>query len=172
MGDFGVIRAGHIDDYGGVCRDGNSGEGAGVVRTRESGKENAGSEAAIGERDLCSGGGGEGCRDARNDFKKNFVGAESLDFFGGAAKEERVAPFEADDNRMLRGGVDEERVDVGLREETEAGALADVDTLCGGRDEGEDFGADEGIVEDNVGGLKQARGLPGEEIGIARASTD
>lgn len=51
-----------------------------------------------------------------------------------------------------------------------AGAFAYVDALGGGGDEREDFGGDEGVVEDDVGGLEEAHRFNGEEIGIAGAS--
>jgi hypothetical protein len=94
------------------------------------------------------------------------------DFFGGAAKEERVAALEADDGRVFLGRGNEERVDVVLGEETEAAALADVDELRGWRDQGEDFGADEGVVEDDVGGFEETHGLAREEVWIAGAGAD
>ena len=59
-----------------------------------------------------------------------------------------------------------------LGEEAEAGAFADVDTFGGGGNEIQDFGADEGVVEDDVGGLEDAEGFEGEEFGVAGAGAE
>ena len=171
-GDFGIVGAGHVDDDGGVWGDGDTGVSASVFGTGERGEKNAGGDAAVGERELGGGGGSKCGGNAGDNFEGNVVGTERVDFFGGAAEEERVTTFEADDDFVARGGVNEERVDVGLREEAEAGALADVDALGGGGDEREDLRADERIVEDDVGGLQEAQRFDGEEIGVTGAGAD
>ena len=73
---------------------------------------------------------------------------------------------------MFGGSVDEEGVDVVLGEETEASAFADVDALGGGRDEREDFWGDEGVVENDFGGLEEACGFAREEVGVAGARAE
>ncbi len=170
--DFGIVGAGHVDDDRGFGGDADAGEELGFGRAGEGREENVGRQAAIGEGEFCGGGGGKGGGDAGNDFKRDVGSAQGFDFFGGAAKEERVATFEADDDFVLTGGVEEKRVNVLLGEEAEAGAFADVDALGGGGDEIEDFRRDERVVEDDAGRLKQAEGLDGEEAGIARACAD
>ena len=57
-------------------------------------------------------GGTERSGDARDDFEIDVGFAEGLDFFCGAAEEERVAPFEADYDFVFGGVGEEERVDV------------------------------------------------------------
>jgi hypothetical protein len=171
-GDFGIVGAGHVDDDGGVWSNRNAGEGAGVFGAGEGGEEDARGDATIGKRDLRGGGGCECSRDAGDDFEGNVVGPESVDFFGGPAEEERVAAFETNYDLMMGGSVDEEGVDVRLGEETKAGALAHVDALDGGGDEGEDLRAHERVVEDDAGRLEEAERFDGEEVGVTGASTD
>ncbi len=171
-GNFGVIGAGHIDDNCCVRSDGNTVEAASVYGARVGGEEDAGSQAAVGKRDLRGSRGSEGRGDAGNDFEINVGGAHGVDFFGGAAEQERVAAFEANDDLVFARGVDEERVDFRLCEEAEAGAFADVDALGGGGDECENFRGDKRIVEDDASGLEEARSLLREEIGIAGAGAD
>jgi hypothetical protein len=106
-GDFGIVRAGHVDDDCGFGGEADAGKKAGFGGAGKCGEENVGGEAAIGERNFCGGGGGEGGTDARYDFECDVGFAESLEFFGGAAEEERVASFEPDDD-LISGGVGEE----------------------------------------------------------------
>jgi hypothetical protein len=155
-GDFGVIGAGHVDDDRGFGGEADAREELRFGRTGKRGEKDVGGEAAIGERKFGGGRGSERGGDAGDDFEGNVGGAKGFDFFGGAAEEERVASFEADDGLMFVGGGNEERVDVVLGEEAEAGAFADVDELGGSGDESEDFGGDEGVVEDDFGGLEDA----------------
>ena len=111
-------------------------------------------KAAIGEGNTCSGGGGERRGDTGNHFKFDASCAESLNFFGGAAEEQRVATLEANNDLVLCGGSNEERVDVVLREQSDAATFADVDAFSSWRDESKDFGADERVVQNNAGRLE------------------
>ncbi len=71
---------------------------------------------------------------------------------------------------MRRG--DEERVDVLLGEEFCAGAFAYVDFFCVRGDEHEDFGRDQGVVKNDVGGFEEAEGFAGEEFGVPGTGAD
>jgi len=62
-------------------------------------------ETAIGEGNFRGCGCAESGGDAGDDFEIDFGFAEGLDFFGGAAEEERVASFEADYDFVF-GGVE------------------------------------------------------------------
>ena len=92
--------------------------------------------------------------------------------FRGAAKDERVAALEADDGAMRGGRVDHERVDFVLRDGFCAAALADVDNFRAGRGEIENCLRDKVVVQDDVGGLDEAQGFDGEQVGIAGACAD
>jgi hypothetical protein len=72
----------------------------------------------------------------------------------------------------MGSGVNEEGVDVRLGEKSKAGTLADVDALGVCRDEGEDLRADERVVEDDAGRLKEAERFEGEEVGVTGSGTD
>ena len=91
-----------------------------------------GRETAISERNFGGCGCAEGGGDAGDYFEIDVGFAEGLNFFGGAAEEERVASFEADYDFVFGGVGEEERVDVGLGEEAETGTFADVDAFGGG----------------------------------------
>jgi hypothetical protein len=123
-GDLGVVGAGHVDDYRGVGCQTNAGEELGFRGAGEGGEEDVGREAAISERNFCGCGCAEGGGDAGDDFEIDFGFAEGLDFFGGAAEEERVASLQADYDFVFGGVGEEEGVDVLLGEKAEAGAFA------------------------------------------------
>jgi hypothetical protein len=132
-GDFGVVGAGHVDDDCGVGGEADAGKKLCFGGAGEGGEENVRGETAIGEGDFCSCGCAEGGGDAGDNFEIDFGFAEGLDFFGGAAEEERVTSFEADYDFVFGSVGEEERVDVLLGEEAEAGSFADVDAFGGGR---------------------------------------
>lgn len=170
--DFGVVGSRHVDDDRGIGGEPDSGEKLRFGGAGESGEKDVRGEAAIREREFCSGGGGESSGNTGDDFEMDPGGAESFHLLRSAAKEKRIASFEADDDAMLTGSVHEESVDVRLSEQAKTGALADVYALGGGRDEAEDFGADERVVENDLGGLKNAEGFNGKEVGITGSSAD
>jgi hypothetical protein len=131
-----------------------------------------GGHAAIGKRNASSRGSAESGGNAGNELEVDASGAQGLDFFGGTAEQERVATLETNDDLVFCGGSDQERVNVVLGEEPDTAALADVDAFGGGRDKGKDFGADERVVENDVGGLEQTGSLGGEEFGITGSGAD
>src|SRR5258706_16476594 len=79
----------------------------------------------------CGCGCAEGGGDAGDDFEVDIGFTEGLDFFGGAAEEERVASFEADYDFVFCGVGEEGGGDVLLAEEGEAGAFGYGDALGG-----------------------------------------
>ncbi len=165
------VAAGHVDDAGGVFALRNRG---GIVRRRVmAGREDdVGGAVAAGERASSGGSGGECGGDAGNDFEGDVGRSERGHLFGGAAKDEGIAALEADDAAMGAGVLDHERVDFFLGNGLCAAALAHVDNHCVGRRELKDCRGYEVIVEDDVGGLDEAEGLDGEQIGIAGPCTD
>ncbi len=128
--------------------------------------------AAQGERGAaarrrCAGGG-----DAGADAEADAVCGEMLHLFGRAAKDRGVAALQAHDALARLGGGEEEVVDAFLRLAVAAGAFADADPLDALGDEVEDAGADEGVVEDDLGSGDQLFGLAGEEVRVARPCAD
>jgi len=172
MANASVIRTGHVDDDGGFGGNAEKRENMRLGRPGVGAEKNMRGEAAVGKGDLRCGSGTEGGRDAGNDFEIDMRGAESSDFFGGAAEQERVAALEANNGGVFLRRGDEQGVDFVLREKTEAAAFADIDALRGSGDELEDCGADEGVVEDDVCAFQDARSLAGEKFGITRARAD
>jgi hypothetical protein len=170
--DFVVLRARHIDYNSCFGSKRESSEGAGVGGTGKRGEDDVGSDTAVGKGDFRGGGGAERSRNTWHDFEIDGGFAESLDFLGGAAEEHRVATFETDDNFVRSSGGDEERVDVALRQQTEASALADINELGVRQCEIEDLRADERIVKNDVGRSQKAQGFDGQEFGITRTGAD
>lgn len=171
-GNFGVIGTGHVNDDRGFGGQADAGKEAGFGGAGKGGEENVRGKAAIGERNFRGGGGAECGGDAGDDFEGNVGFAQGLELFGGAAEKERVASLEADDDFVFGGVGEEERIDVLLGEEAEAGALADVNAFGGGGNEVENFRADEGVVKDDIGGLQDAEGFEGEEFGVSGAGAE
>jgi hypothetical protein len=73
---------------------------------------------------------------------------------------------------VLSSGSDEQRIDVTLGEQADTAALADIDAFGGGRDQGKYFAADQRIVENNVGRLKQKHSLRRQQFGVTGASAN
>ena len=103
-GQGGEVAVGHVEDQGGVGGAvgaqaagpvGHEGElASGVV---SGGKDEFGGGAAVGERGLQGGGDGEGGGDAVDDLEGDAGLAEGGDLLVGAAEDEGVAGFEAED---------------------------------------------------------------------------
>jgi hypothetical protein len=88
-------------------------------------------ELAVGEWDLGTSRGGNGGRDAGDDFVGNTGGPQSVALFGGAAEDERVAPLEPHDRLALLCGVEDGLKDEGPTLRMIAGKLADAAALGG-----------------------------------------
>src|SRR5207248_3091702 len=76
------------------------------------------------------------------------------------------------DALALLGLIDEELVDLVLRQRVRAGAIADVDDLRGFREARRDLARDEGVGGDEVGRGDQLRGAHRQQAGIAGAGAD
>ena len=137
------------------------------------GGENDGRRGAtIGQRALDGGGGGEGSGDSGNDFTRNARESQRIHFFGGAAKDERVANFEADDALAFACLIDHEEVDLFLRDALHAAAFADVQDPRTWIGSAEHCGRNKIVVQHDIAGGEQARGFHGEQIRVARACSD
>jgi len=124
---------------------------------------------AMRERNAERGGGGLSGGDAGDDFDRDacFLGGE--EFFAGAAENERVAAFEAQDVFAGAGVCDHEGVDVVLAAGGAIAHFADGDFFGFRAGQREDFGGDEGIVEDDVRRFEGAQGFERQQFRIAGA---
>ncbi len=120
----------HVDRAG-VGRDESRGPRARrlVGADARRGERHAARAAALRERGLEIGGGGERRGDARHDLAGDAGGFERGDLLLRAAEEHRVAALEAHDDAVLARGVDQALVDELLRGGMPAAALADRDPL-------------------------------------------
>jgi hypothetical protein len=91
-----------------------------VVRRGEDELRGAG---AVGERRLEAGGDGEGSGNSGDDLEGDRVLAEEGDLLGGAAEDERVAGFEADDGAFVASVLEEQLVDPRLGDARLSAAL-------------------------------------------------
>ena len=74
--------------------------------------------------------------------------------------------------RSGRRELDQELVDLPLRQRMPAGGLADVDALRLGVGELEHALADQAVVDEDVGELQQPGGAERQQVGVARPRTD
>ncbi len=118
------------------------------------------------------GGDGEGGGDAGDDFEGDAGGAEGFDFLVGAAEDEGVAGFEAQTDGRAPAWVSMSGWMPAWVMRGWPQRFADRDDEGGGAGEGEDFVGDEVVGEDDVGGLEEAVGAEGEEVGVAGAGAD
>ena len=137
----------------------------GLVR-RGAGREegDAARHAALGQRLLGRGRGGNRGGDAGDDFDFDAGRFQRAQFFVGAPEQHRIAAFQAHHLPELAGAFDQLLVDDGLRRGALARALADGDQLRLAA-QGQHLGRDEGVVEHDVGLLQQARAAYGDEVG-------
>jgi hypothetical protein len=138
-----------------------------LVRCRAGREEgDAACHAALGQRLQGRGGGGDGRRDAGDDFDLDAGFLERAEFLVGAAEQHRIAALQAHDALVVPRGVDEFVIDDGLRRRALAGALADRDQL-GLRAQGQHLRGDEGVVQHHLRLPEQARPANGNEISSA-----
>jgi len=168
------VTAGHVEDEGGVGRQGAlpdglwvGVEGGLVGGVMGGGEDELGGGGPVGEGCLEGGGGGEGGGDAGDDLEGDPGGAERGDLFRSAAEDQRISGLETKDGLARAGGVDHEGVDLGLGDAGLSTPFSDGEDAGGGVSEGEDVVRDEAVGEDEAGGLEEAMGAQGEEVGVA-----
>ena len=77
--------------------------------------------------------------------------AQGFHLFSSAAEDQRVATLEADDLQSQQRVLDHQRMNFGLADALLSEALAHVLNLGRGRDEREDFRADQVVMQHHVG---------------------
>src|SRR5258708_34365976 len=122
----------------------------------------------MSEWNFCVGCGAEcGC-DAGNNFEFDAGLAQSFHLFAGAAENERIAALEADNLQAQQRVLNHQRVDLRLADALAAKAFADVVDFGRRWNEGEDFRADQIVVQHDIGQLQKFEGFEREQFGIAR----
>lgn len=165
------VAAGHVEDEGGIRRKSSfPGDGVDLIRgVVRGGKDELGGGVAVGERCLKRGGDGEGGGDAGDDLEGDSRSAEGCHLFIGAAEDEGVSGLEAQHGALVAGVLDHECVDASLGDAWLAAALADRDNEGGWTGEVQHFIRNEVVGQDDVCGLDEVEGTPGEEVGVAWA---
>ena len=97
---------------------------------------------------------------------------QRLDLLAAAAEDQRVAALEPDHALTELAAPHQERVDLGLAHEVAGPLLADIDQLGRRVGQAEDAGADQPVVDHDLGLAQQARGLEGQQLGVAGAGAD
>lgn len=124
--------------------------------------------AAMGQGRAGTGRGGQGRGDARYDMALDASLAAGRKLLAATAKQERITALQAHDGQAFQRQGDQQLIDVILRQGVARLALGHVDAAGAGRREIQDFGRDQPVMHDNVGGLQNLEGLDGQQIRIAR----
>jgi hypothetical protein len=117
-------------------------------------------------------GSGQRGRNARHDLERDAGRGQLLRFFATASEDERIAAFEPDDRFPFLRFVDQELVDLLLRQRVFRCTLADVDNFRALRRAIRDGVGDESIDGDEIGACDEVRGADRQETGIAGTGTD
>ena len=127
---------------------------------------------AMGQRDpgvgRAAGGGGH----PRRDPERHAGGGQRLELLAAAAEDERIAALEPQYPLAGAGEIDQKPIDAGLGADVAIAHLADEDPFHPGRHQLEDVGADQAVVDHDVGLPHQAQRLQGEQLGAARPGAD
>src|SRR5207245_2961194 len=122
-------------------------------------------DARVGSR--CDAGG-----DPRNDFPGDARRHQCLGLLAAAAKDEGVASLEPRHHAAAARGLDQQAVDLCLRQRMAAGALSHAADLNAGPSVREDLGVDEMIDEDQIALAQGANRAQRKQIRISRAGAD
>ncbi|MNE36016.1 hypothetical protein D3C80_1298090 [compost metagenome] len=137
------------------------------------GDETAGvDQVAVGQGDPGIGAAAGGGSDARYHLTIDAVLQEEVEFFGAPAEDERVAALEPHHPLALGRQVDQQLVDLCLGQAVVAADLANVMAAASGRDQGQQFTADQAVIDHGIGLHQQAPGAQGEQARIAGPGTD
>ena len=127
---------------------------------------------AVRQREAEARGGAERGGDAGHDVDRHAGFDEDVHFFAAAPEDEGIAALETHDGLAFQRLAHEQLADVVLRHRVVAGHLADEDALGGRRDQVEDAGADQIVIDDDFGRLQQTRAFQRDQFGIAWAGAD
>ena len=156
FGELVVVEGGFL--FGGVFVTGEDGE-LGIVR-------------AVGDGDAGIGRAADGGGDAGHDFEGDSGFREFGCFFAAASKNHGVAALESADGFALERLLDNEGVDLVLGNGVVFGALASKDFFAAGLGPVEEFGATEGVVDEDVASLDALLGFESGETDVSGASAD
>ena len=126
----------------------------------------------MGQRDPRIGGNRDGGGHAGNDFERDALLAQRLRLLSSAAEDERVAAFEAGDGIPPFRLVNEELVDLPLREGVIAPLLAGVDPARFSSGVTENLRADQMVVDDHIRLTDACRPAQRDQPGIPRPGAD
>ena len=96
------------------------------------------------------------------------VGRKRVDLLAAAAEDERIAAFETQHALARERALDQERVDRFLAHRVIGPPLADVDALRARRQEREDLGRYQVVVERDVGAPHELPRPHGKEVRVSR----
>ena len=156
IGELGVVEGGFF--FGGVFVTGEDGE-LGIV-------------CAMSDWDASVGGAADGGGDAGHDFEGDAGFGEFGGFFASTPENHGVAAFESADGLSFEGFLNDEGVDLVLGDGVVFGALASKDFFATRLGPVEEFGATEGVVDEDVAGLDALFGFDGGQSDVTRASAD
>ena len=122
---------------------------------------------AVGHRDSRVGWTGDGRADARHDLEGHARGGEFGGFLAAAAEDHRIAAFEAHHGFSGFGFLDDERVDLVLRDRVILGAFAHVDFFAAGLGPLQERGVAQGVVNEHVGAFDEFLGAQRDKTEIA-----
>ena len=126
----------------------------------------------MGDRDAGVGRASNRRRNARHDLDRNARRDQLLGLFAAATEDEWIAAFEAHDALPLLRLVDEQLIDLVLRQRVCAGPLADIHDLGRRRETIDDVGGDKRVDGDEIGVGDQFRGSDREKTGVAGTGAD
>ncbi len=129
-------------------------------------------QVAVGQRNSGVGAAPGGRGHPGNHLTIDAMRQQVFEFFRAAAEDERIAALEAHYAQVLLRQIDQQLVDLWLRQAVVAAGLADVVADAAGRQELHQIVAHQAVVDHRVGLLQQAPGAQGEQARIAGASAD
>ena len=101
-----------------------------------------------------------------NNFEPDAVGREGIDFLAAAAEHERVAAFEAQHALSRERPLDQQRVDRLLAHRVVCPPLADIDALGALRQQGENSGRNQVVVQRDIRASHQLERADREQVGV------
>jgi hypothetical protein len=153
----------HINNDGGVCRQAVRPVcGIAGLLAAASDENQRGGDFAMGEGNPISRRRAQGCCNTGDNLDFYAGMSQSLELFSATPEDEWVATFEAHDGPSHECVLDEQLVGFTLRGTLLAAALANVHDFGCGRNQIENFCADQLVMEDNICRAKHFGSFQGE----------
>src|SRR5580658_269537 len=118
---------------------------------------------------LCCGRSAHSGSDAGDDLEWDVGPAQRFDFFATSAEDEGVSALQADDAQSGIGEGYHQKIDFFLYDLFLSAALADVMHLSLHRNEFQDFGSNQVVVQNGIGRAQDTQRLQGEQFRVARS---